>query len=51
MLVNLFNLEMPKPKEVNKAIDQKFVSKEKFSKDIEELVLNSGMNYIDCIIQ
>ena len=51
MLVNLFSLEMPDPKEIDKAINQKFVSKEKFAEDIEQLVLNTEMNYIDAIVQ
>ena len=51
MLVNLFNLEMPDPKEIDKAINEKFVSKEKFASDIEQLVLATQMNYIDAIVQ
>jgi len=51
MFVNLFNLEMPNPKEIDEALSQKFVSKEKFAEDIEQIVLNSNMNYIDAIVQ
>ena len=51
MLVNLFNTEMPDSKEINKAINEKFISKEKFAEDIEALVLRTKMNYIDAIIE
>ena len=51
MLVNLFNTEMPDSKEINKAINEKFISKEKFAEDIESLVLRTKMNYIDAIIE
>ena len=50
MLINLFNLEMPDSNEINKAINEKFVSKEKFASDIEALVLETKMNYIDAIV-
>ena len=51
MLVNLFDTEMPDSKDVNKAINEKFISKEKFAEDIEHLVLSTKMNYIDAIVQ
>ena len=51
MLVNLFNLDMPDPKEIDKAINEKFISKDKFASDIEQLVLATQMNYIDAIVQ
>ena len=51
MLVNLFNITMPSPKELDDAINKKFVSKEKFAEDIEHLVLTTNMNYIDAIVQ
>ena len=51
MLVNLFNITMPSPKELDEAINKKFVSKEKFAEDIEHLVLTTKMNYIDAIVQ
>ena len=41
---------MPDNNEINKAINEKFVSKEKFAADIEALVLDSKMNYIDAIV-
>ena len=51
MLVNLFDTEMPTPKEIDEALNKKFISKDKFAEDIEHLVLVSGMNYIDAIVQ
>ena len=51
MLVNLFNITMPSPKDLDEAINKKFVSKEKFAEDIENLVLATKMNYIDAIVQ
>ena len=51
MLVNLFNIEMPQPNDVNDALNKKFISKEKFAEDIESLVLKTEMNYIDAIVQ
>ncbi len=51
MLVNLFNIMMPNSKDIDKAINEKFVSKEKFAQDIENLVLSTKMNYIDAIVQ
>ena len=51
MLVNLFNTEMPDSKEINKAINEKFISKEKFAEEIEALVLRTKMNYIDAIVE
>jgi hypothetical protein len=50
MLVNLLNIEMPEQNELNKALNEKFVSKEKFASDIEALVLKTNMNYIDAIV-
>ena len=51
MLVNLFNTEMPDSTEINKAINEKFISKEKFAEEIESLVLKTKMNYIDAIVE
>ena len=42
---------MPNPKELDKALNDKFVSKEKFAADIEKMVLETDMNYIDAIVQ
>ena len=51
MLVNLFDTEMAATKEVNEELNKKFISKDKFAADIESLVLNSTMNYIDAIVE
>ena len=51
MLVNLFNITMTSAKDLDDAINKKFVSKEKFAEDIESLVLSTQMNYIDAIVQ
>lgn len=51
MLVNLFNIEMPDPKDIDKAINEKFISKEKFAEEIEAMVLKTKMNYIDAIVE
>lgn len=51
MLVNLFSTEMPDPKKIEEALNQKFLSKDKFAEDIESLVLHSKMNYIDAIVK
>ena len=42
---------MPDPKEVTKALNEKFVSKEKFAEDIEKFVSKTKMSYIDAIIE
>ena len=51
MLLNLFNIEMPQSNDINEALNQKFISKDKFAEDIEHLVLTTKMNYIDAIVQ
>ena len=51
MLVSLLNIEMPNPKEVDQALNEKFISKEKFAEEIETLVLNTKMNYIEAIVE
>tara|TARA_Y100001973_G_scaffold91255_1_gene139690 strand:- start:1148 stop:1408 length:261 start_codon:yes stop_codon:yes gene_type:complete len=42
---------MPTPKEIDEALNKKFISKDKFAEDIEKLVLSTKMNYIDAIVQ
>ena len=42
---------MPDSKDVNKAINEKFISKERFAEEIEALVLKTQMNYIDAIVE
>ena len=49
MLVNLFSIEMPES-EINKAINDKFISRDKFVEDIERLVLETKQSYIDAIV-
>ena len=51
MLVNLFNIAMPDPKEIKDVLNKKFVSREKFIGDIEALVLKTKMSYIDAIVE
>ena len=51
MLVDLFNTTMPDPKEIDKALNEKFISKTKFAEDIESLVLETKMSYIDAIVE
>ncbi len=50
MLINLFDTEMAN-QELNDEINKKFISKDKFAEDIESLVLQTRMNYIDAIVQ
>lgn len=42
---------MPDSKEIDKAISDKFLTKEIFTKDIEDLVLTTELNYIDAIVE
>ncbi len=51
MLVNLFSTEMPDPKKIEEVLNQKFLSKDKFAEDIESLVLETKLSYIDAIVQ
>ena len=51
MLVNLFNIVMPDSKEIDKALGDKFISKDKFAEEIENLVLNTSMSYIEAIVE
>ena len=51
MLLAFFNTEMADPKEIDEVIENKFISKDKFSEDIEELVKRTQMNYIDAIVE
>jgi len=41
---------MSKKKELEKALDEKFITPIKFSYEIERIVLREKMNYIDAII-
>ena len=51
MLVNLFSTEMPDPQELDNALNSKFISKDKFAEEIEAIVLQTKMNYIDAIVE
>ena len=51
MLVNLLPSAMPDTTELDKALNDKFNSKERFAEDIEALVLNTKMNYIEAIVE
>jgi len=52
MLVNLFSTEMVNHSdEVNKELDKRFISKDKFASDIESLVHESKLSYIDAIVE
>ena len=52
MLINLFDTEMGKQTdEINKELDKKFISKDKFAEDVEQIVLRTKMNYIDAIVE
>ena len=50
MLINLFD-SMPNQKDIDEALNSKFISKDKFAEDIERIVLNTKLNYIDAIVQ
>ena len=50
MLVSLFDTEMDL-NDINEELNKKFLSKDKFAKDIEEFVLESKMNYIDAVVE
>ena len=51
MLVNLLHSAMPDTTELDKALNDKFISKERFAEEIEALVLNTKMNYIEAIVE
>ena len=42
---------MATQKQINEELNKKFVSKEKFAEEIESLVLQTKMNYIDAIVE
>lgn len=51
MLVDLFNIEMPKAQKISDELNKKFISRDKFAEEIEALVLRTKMNYIDAIVE
>ena len=42
---------MPNFDNINQSFETNFLSKEKFAVDIEEIVSNSNLNYIDAIVE
>ena len=42
---------MPDQKEIDKAINNKFLSKETFTQEIEAFVIETKLNYIDAIVE
>ena len=51
MLLDLFNTNMPTQKEIEEAMNSKFISKQKFAEDIESIVLSRRLSYIDAIVE
>jgi len=51
MLLAFFNTEMADPKSVDDVINNKFISKDKFAEDVEKIVKETNMNYIDAIVE
>lgn len=51
MLVDLLSTTMPNFDNINQSLETNFLSKEKFAVDIEEIVSNSNLNYIDAIVE
>ena len=51
MLINLSKTVMADSKEVREAMKENFLTKEKFADDVEHLVLETNMNYIDAIVE
>ena len=50
MLINLFDT-MPDKDSINKALNDKFISKDKFAEEIEALVIRESLSYIDAVIE
>ncbi len=42
---------MPKPKNLDEAIKDKFLTRETFTKEIEEFANTTNLNYIDAIVE
>ena len=51
MLLNLFNIEMAQPTNVEEEFNKKFLTKSKFAEEIESFVLKHRLNYIDAIVE
>ena len=50
MLINLFD-SMPDKDSINKALNDKFISKDKFAEEIEALVIRESLSYIDAVVE
>lgn len=50
MLVNLFNIKMNEPDKLSPPGDS-FLNKERFAEEIEKLVNETDLNYIDAIVE
>ena len=50
MFISLTNPKMPESNDVKRAMESNFLTKEKFAEDIEYLVRDTGVNYIDAIV-
>ena len=42
---------MPSKKDISNAINEKFISKDKFAEEIESIVLNGQHSYIEAIVE
>lgn len=51
MLINLFNIKMPDLNELDEVVNEKFISRSKFSSDIEDFVKSHSLTYIDAIVE
>lgn len=51
MLLAFFNTEMADDPKLTEALNDKFISKEKFAEGVEALVKQTQMNYIDAIVE
>jgi len=51
MLVNFLSTEMPSKKELDAALNEKFISKDKFAEEIEALVVHGRRSYIEAIVE
>jgi len=51
MLIDLFNTTMPNLNELDEVANEKFISRSKFSSDIEDFVKVHHLTYIDAIVE
>jgi len=50
LTINSKNMQQPEEKDLNKMIENKFYCSKKFAVEIEDIVKNSNMSYIDAIV-